>query len=280
MAFIIKIENPEVVSIIKSLKPMCSVLPFEFGNDGLGLSMSDDTDAMAFTFMFRPSMFKEYEFSGDNIDKVALSAEKFSKIIDRMAYPFQIESTMDGSIRLVSAVGRQTYKQNSVDAQDKYFMKSERIKQALDNLVGHADAIRIEVLHQDLKEALKKVSIDTKNVIITLDNDKLTFTTDSIEVDAETDAPLLKPAAGEWKMTYNVEFFTSLLKIVNSNSPMELYLYPDRRSFVAYVKLEDGDVGASYCILSLAPVLQRREAVEEESVEEVVEDEPEYDEVE
>lgn len=259
---------------------MCSVLPFEFGNDGLGLSMSDDTDAMAFTFMFRPSMFKEYEFSGDNIDKVALSAEKFSKIIDRMAYPFQIESTMDGSIRLVSAVGRQTYKQNSVDAQDKYFMKSERIKQALDNLVGHADAIRIEVLHQDLKEALKKVSIDTKNVIITLDNDKLTFTTDSIEVDAETDAPLLKPAAGEWKMTYNVEFFTSLLKIVNSNSPMELYLYPDRRSFVAYVKLEDGDVGASYCILSLAPVLQRREAVEEESVEEVVEDEPEYDEVE
>lgn len=269
MAFIIKIENPIITKVINSLEKMCSVVTFDFNEHGLGLNVADDNNAMAFSIFLNNGQFEEYEFIGEGTEHVTLNTSKLAKILSKMSYPFRIESTMDGSIKLVSDVGRQSYKQNLIDAPEKYHVKSEKIAEELARLVEDDSAIVATVLHQDLKEALRNVGIDSKNVTITLDNE-LIFEADSIEVEAVATAPLVEAVEGMWKMTYNIEFFENMLKIVDSNKPIILHLYPDGGSFVAEFGLENDEV--SYYRFTLAPVRQRRVAVEEDVEEEAGDD--------
>jgi len=273
MAFIIKIDNPDFAKIIKSLEPMCSVLTFDFSERGLGLNVSDDNNSTAFSILLGTNHFTEYEFTGDGVERVSLNANKFATILGKMSYPFQMESTMDGSVRLVSTVGRQAYKQNLIDAPEKYHAKSVNIELELEKLVNDSSAIVVKIMHQDLKEALRNVKIDSKNVTITLDEDKLNFIADSVEVEAEVAAPLVEAVAGEWELTYNIKYFKDLLNVVSDNNAMTMHLYPGRKSFVLEFGFDDE---GSHCRFSLAPVLQRKTPVEE--VEEVVDEEFDEDE--
>jgi hypothetical protein len=273
MAFIIKIENPDFARIIKGLESMCSVLTFDFSERGLGLNVSDDNNSTAISMLLKNNYFTEYEFTGSGVERVSLNAQKFSKILGKMSYPFQMESTMDGSIRLVDDGGRQTYKQNLIDAPEKYHAKSVNIETELDKLVNDSSAIVVEVMHQDIREALRNVGIDSKNVTISLDSERFNFVADSLEVEAEMVVPLLEAVSGKWELTYNISYFKKLLEVASTNVKMTMRLYPGRKSFVLDFDLENDE---GYCRFTLAPVLQRKTPVETE--EEVLEESVDEDE--
>lgn len=264
MAFIMKVNDPLIKKIITSLESMCSVITLDFSEHGLGLNVSDDNNSAGFSFMLGSSHFEEYEFTGTGVERVSLNAKKFAKILGKMSYPFGMESTMDGSIRVLSDVGRQVYKQNLIDGPEKYHAKSEVIREQLEKLSNDDSAIVVKIMHQDMKEALNNVGIDSKNTIIRLDVDRLELIADSMEVEAEISAPLVDKVDGEWTNTYNIKYFKDLLKVLDDNTVMTMHLYPGRKSFV----LEFGwDDEVSYCRFSLAPVLQRKKPVEVEEVE-------------
>jgi len=271
MAFIIKIDNRNIAKIIKGLEKMCSVLTFDFSKQGLGLNVSDDNNSTGFSVMLDSGYFEDYDFTGDGVERVSLNANKFVKILEKMSYPFQMESTMDGSIRLVSATGRQTYKQNLIESAEKYHSKSEVIQASLENLMDDESGITIKLMRQDLREALINVGVDSKNTTIGLDGDKLEFMADSMEVEAEISAMLQEPVKGNWELTYNIKYFKDLLDVVGDNTVVTMNLFEGRKSFVLAFELEDEK---SYCRFSLAPVLQRRKP-EEVVVEEVDDDDSE-----
>jgi hypothetical protein len=274
LAFIITIDNPDFTKIITGLEKMCSVLTFDFSEHGLGLNVSDDGNSTGFSLLLGAGRFTEYEFTGKDVERVSLNTKKFATILGKMSYPFQMESTMDGSIRLVSKVGRQTYKQNLLDAPEKYHAKSETIRASLEQLVSDDSAIIVKVMHQDLRDALKNVGIDSKTTIISLDGDVFEFVADSMEVEAVVTAPLKESVDAKWSNAYSIKFFKNLLSIVSANEEVKMYLYPGRKSFVLELGFEDDE---SYCRFSLAPVLQRKTptADEEVVVEETDEDESE-----
>ena len=264
MAFIMKINEPLITKIVKSLESMCSVLTFDFSEHGLGLNVSDDNNSTGFSFLLGVSHFENYEFTGEGVERVSLNTKKFAKILGKMSYPFSMESTMDGSIRLVSDVGRQAYKQNLIDAPEKYHAKSEVIKEQLEKLTQDDSAIVVKIMHQDMREALGNVGIDSKNTTIKLDGDRFELFADSMEVEAEIEAPLVEKVKGTWDNTYNIKYFRDLLKVHADNTVMTMHLYPGRKSFA----LEFGwDDETSYCRFSLAPVLQRKKPTEVEEVE-------------
>ena len=260
-----KINNPLVNKIVKSLESMCSVLTFDFSEHGLGLNVSDDNNSTGFSFLLGVKHFEEYEFTGEGVERVSLNAKKFAKILGKMSYPYSMESTMDGSIRILSDVGRQVYKQNLIDAPEKYHAKSEIIKEQLEKLSNDDSAIVVKIMHHDMKEALRNVGIDSKNTTIQLDGDRFELVADSMEVEAEISAPLVERVDGEWNNTYNIKYFKDLLDVLSNNAVMTMHLYPGRKSFVLEFGMDDDDT--SYCRFSLAPVLRRKKPVEVEEVE-------------
>ncbi len=262
MAFTVKFESPEIITILKSLESMCSVLPLEFSADGLGLNVVDDNKFMAFSIFFDESMLLDYNFEGDGVERITLSSKNFKDVVTKMAYPIEMTSIMDTGIKLASTTGRQSYTIKAVERD--YAGTSEKVQEQLEMLANDEDScIIIKTMHQDLKQALRNVAVADNSVKISLDGDRLELFADSIDIDAEAFVPLVEDIDGEWEKTYNVKYFLDILGVLNTNREITMRLFEDARSFIASVQL--GSEGDGFCRLTLAPVTASRVEREEET---------------
>jgi hypothetical protein len=258
MAFTIEMENPAVITILNSLETRCSVLPIEVSEQGLGLNVSSDGKAMAFSMMLNKNMFKEFVFQGEGVEGVCLSAANFKKVSAKLAYPVEIQSGMSNGVKISSAVGRQSYNLRPVEdvIAEKAFGKSESIRKQLDEFKKADDGIVIKLLAQDLKMGLRNVAVGGKNVTMELSGNTLELTTDSVDIDAEATVDLIETVDGDWERTYNVGYLQSIVAVLSENSEIQLHLFDDTRSLLVYLPLSEE--GESFCLVNVAPVQKRR----------------------
>lgn len=278
MAFLIKFgdDSVECVHFMKVLASISSAFSFECSKYGLGLNVTDDENSQAYSVLFSPEVFEEFSFVGEDVDNCVFDSNKFKIIISKLSFPFLMESTMDGSVKILSEVGRQSYKQNQLEMSDKYISRNNDVKNHLLKLIQDDDAIVVKALHSDFRNALTNISIDSKVVNIVLDKDKFKLMADSLDVEAEAEVPLHESVDEKlkWEFSYNLNFLKRLIDTIRGSGLLTLRLFHDNRSMVIEADLSKNDDG--YCRMTILPILKRREAeVDSDSLE--VEDDDESD---
>jgi hypothetical protein len=278
MAFTLEMENPVVVSILNSLEAMCSILPFEVDEHGLGLNVASDGRDTAIILKFDKDMFKDFVFQGDGKEGICVNSANFKKIMSKLAYPVSMEYGLSGGIKISSTIGRQNYTVRAVEEviSEKAYEAAGRIYEQLQKHISSGEQLIAKVLAQDFKMALNNVDVMAKaektNVEITLNGDTLDFVVDSVDIDAEAIVPLVEAVDGEWTRVYNLGFLKNIIGIVSRNVEIKVHLFDDTRSIMFEMPLDDES--KSFCLVNLAPVEMRRgrESAEVEDDEE--EDEP------
>jgi hypothetical protein len=127
------------------------------------------------------------------------------------------------------------------------------------------DFLVVQAMKQDLREAIKTVSIAGNNVKIDFDNDALLFTTSTLdEIDADAVVPLVEAKGDEWTWSHNydIKLLKFLLGITKDNVPINIHLYSGDNDSIL-VEMPVGEAGFARLYVAAAP--DRRAEVVEES---------------
>ena len=262
--FSLTLENPTVALILSALEGEVSDFPLEINGDGIEIVTMDDEKHMAIWVHFAPDVMN-FEFEGDGRERYVVSSTMLTKALKSIAYPIEMGSLMDGSLKIGSANGRQNFKIKLV--RDRNPESGDFYRNKFGTLMAGEDGedfLVVQAMKQDLREAIKTVSIAGSNVKITFDNDALLFDTSTLdEVDANAVVPLVEAKGDSWTWTrnYDIKLLKFLLGITKDNVPVNIHLFGGDNDSIL-VEMPVGETGFARLYIAAAPD-RRAEAVEE-----------------
>ncbi len=250
--FSVTLDSPIVANIIAALTDAISDLPLEVSENGIDISAMDDEKHMAIWVHIAPDMMN-FDFDGENMERYVISSEMFSKAVKNVGYPIEIGSTMDGSLKINSQTGRQSYKIKPVI--DREPEDGEYYRRKFSEAMAGEGFNLVKILKQNLREAVKTVKVAGDNVKITLDDTALIFSTPHVEIDAEAVAPLEEAVGNvEWSHNYDVKLLKFMLNVNKDNLPVDLYLFEgENDSVIVSMMLSEN----SFCRMRIAAAPER-----------------------
>jgi hypothetical protein len=260
--FSLTLDNPTVSFILDGLEGSVSDFPLEINEEGIEIVTMDDEKHMAIWVHLAADLMN-FEFEGDDRERYVVSSTMLVKALKHTAYPIEMGSLMDGSLKINSANGRQTYKIKIV--RDRNPESGDFYRNKFGTLMAGDDFKIIKVMKTDLRQAIKTVAVAGSNVKITLDNDALLFDTSTLdEIDGSAVAPLVEPAGEDWVWTHNfdIKLLKFLLDITKDNTEVSIYLFSGENDSIL---VEMGIGENSFARLYVAAAPDRRAEEEGES---------------
>lgn len=260
--FSLTLENPTVALILSALEGAVSDFPLEINEEGIEIVTMDDEKHMAIWVHFAQDVMN-FEFDGDDRERYVVSSTMLTKALKSTAYPIEMGSLLDGSLKISSANGRQNFKIKPV--RDRNPESGDLYRNKFGTSMAGDDFLVVQAMKQDLREAIKTVSIAGNNVKIAFDNDALLFTTSTLdEIDADAVVPLVEAKGDEWTWSHNydIKLLKFLLGITKDNVPINIHLYSGDNDSIL-VEMPVGEAGFARLYVAAAP--DRRAEVVEES---------------
>lgn len=250
--FSLTLENPEIVRILNALKERIGLFPFEVRADGIQIATMDDGKNMAIWVQFPLEMMKDFEFEGlegHDFERYMIPSKIFMESISHTSYPLEMGSLMDGSIKVNSANGRQTFK--IIPERDDGSETSEYHRNRFNGIVGEEEYVKVRVLKQDLLEAVRTAKVASEQVKIRLEEQSLLLSSIDATVEADGVAPLVEPVVNpNWSHDYNVKLLEFFLGVLGTNREITLYLLSDTDTFLVDIPISEH----GFCKMAIAAI--------------------------
>jgi len=252
--FSLTLEQTEFIRILKSLQDRIGLFPFEIKEDGIDIATMDDGRNMAIWIHFPLSMFSGFEFGGEETERYMIPSDAFTKAAASTKYPIEITSLMDGSIKMASNDGRQTYKlipeRGDVEEETEYH------RNRFNTVLEEREYTTIKILKQDLLEAVRTVQVASEQARLVLEENALLFSAVDAIIEADGVAPLVESVENpDWSHPYELKLLKFFLEVPKDNVEIVLHLLGDSDSFLVEIPFEDG----GFCKMAVAAIPVRGE---------------------
>jgi len=251
--FSLTLNETEFIRILKELQKRIGLFPLEVKEDGIDIATMDDGRNMAIWIHFPSSMFAGYDFGGEGTERYMIPSKVFTEAADSTKYPIEIGSLMDGSIKMASNDGRQTYK--LIPERDDNPADSDYNRNRFATVLEEREFVTIKILKQDLKEAVRTVKVASEQARITLEENSLLLSAVDAIIEADGVAPLVEAVSDmEWSHPYEIKLLDFFLDIPKTNLEVILHLLMDSDSFL--VEIPFGEEGG-FCKMAIAAIPER-----------------------
>jgi len=212
-----RLRNKELMTVLQATKAQRSEATFIAKNDGIHYRMLDYSHISLLDITMPKEAFQHYSCEGEPSDTVfTVKPEELLKVLKRIDKDETVEITVDGdediTIRSISVRKPLTYKTKSLS--NEY----EEVK--LPNITY---AVKVNIQHNALKEALEDLSLLTNDVRIITNKGKVKFVavndrdTMTIEYENNRQAMIyMLDSKAECSSLYKIEELLNMLKAVET----------------------------------------------------------------
>ena len=236
-----RLRNKELITVLQATKTQKDEASFIAKNDGIHYRTMDHSHISLLDIVIPKDAFQHYSCEGEPADTVfTVKPEELLKVLKRIDKDETVEITVDGdediTIRSISVRKPLTYKTKSLS--NEY----EEVK--LPNITY---AVKVNIQHNALKEALEDLSLLTNDVRIITNKGKVKFVavndrdTMTIEYENNRQAMIyMLDSKAECKCVYSIPALLSMLKAVETKYVVLQYneRMPLRMQFLLPFKCE------------------------------------------
>lgn len=224
MPFSLELYDNDILKILKGITG-CSIIPLEFGPDGLFIDVGTDAKSAAYSMHFPRSYFNEYEFIGEKPEIYAIGSTNFLnllKMLESAGLPINIESTLDGVIKFTTSDAGRHFRVKRLEGEYEAYM--HKIRNKFSSIMGNSVAIVADIDVIPLKQALKQLKMISGNLVLNVKNDALELNAEGIEMEGDIVLNLNNELNGEWIGKFGADLLYEGVKMFETVDNMVLFL--------------------------------------------------------
>lgn len=231
MPFSLELRDNELLKVLKRIVG-CSVLPLEFGPEGLHIDVGTDAKSSAYSVYFPKEYFGSYDFVGDVPEIYPIGSTNVTnmlKMLDAVTLPIVIESTLDGVLKFTTLDSGKHFRVKRLEGEYKVYM--EKIRSKFESIIANRVSIVANVPVLPFKQALKQLKVISENLVLNAKDSEIEISAEGIEMEGNIVVNLNDNITGEWVGKFGAGLLYTGVELFDTVENVLVYL-SDTMTFI------------------------------------------------